>query len=404
MEIPGGGCSQSATKSRLAGPNPSVQKKAVSAPYWRDFWLMSSPGAPATEYILDKALAGERISPAEALALYRDGDHLRIAMVARELRSRRWDPRFASYTMFRVVNYTNLCNVDCNFCSFMESYGSARGYTLSAEQVVAKMREALEFGADQMFLQGGVNEALPFDYYLEIIRAVKEQIGAHIHIRAFSPVELEGMEKITGMELRQVLRELKGAGMDSVPGAGAEILTDRMRQILSPKKSDVAGWLRVMRTCHEEGLPGSANIVIGSEESPEEVIEHLAVVRALQDDTAGFKAFIPWTFQPQTKKFVVRTVPATEYLKLVGLCRIFFDNIDHIEASIMVLGQGVGCLALHGGADDMSSVVIEENVLRSYGLKSEEKAREFLIDSGFEPRRRNLSYEYQDAVTAGLSG
>ncbi|MBX7057572.1 MAG: CofH family radical SAM protein [Leptospirales bacterium] len=359
---------------------------------------MAILGPHRTDAILEKALAGERLTPAEALRLYQEGDHLRIAAVARELRGRRVDPRTASYTMFRVVNYTNLCNVDCAFCSFMEGYGSSRGYTLTAEQVVAKMREALEFGADQMFLQGGVNEQLPFDYYLDLIAAVKEQIGPQIHVRAFSPVELEALERISGLELRQVLRRLKQAGMNSVPGAGAEILTDRMRQILSPKKSDVAGWVRVMRTCHEEGLPGSANIVVGSEETEEEIIEHLRVVRDLQDETGGFKAFIPWTFQPQTKKFKVRPVAATEYIKLLGLCRIFLDNIDHIETSLMVLGPGIGCLALHAGADDMSSVVIEENVLKSFGLKSEARARAFLEESGFVARRRSLLYEYLDSA------
>jgi cyclic dehypoxanthinyl futalosine synthase len=354
----------------------------------------------STDYILDKALAGERISPAEALTLYNEGDFLRIQAVARELRNRRHDPAYASYTMFRVVNYTNFCNVDCNFCSFMEEYGSGRGYVLTEDQVVEKMREALEFGADQMFLQGGVYDQLPFDYYLKIIRAVKEHIGAHIHIRAFSPVELEGLVKISGLSLRAVLRELKAAGMDSVPGAGAEILTDRMRQILSPKKSSVAGWVEVMETCHEEGLPGSANVVFGSEETRDEVIEHLRVIRDLQDRTGGFKSFIPWTFQPQTKKFKVRNVPATEYFTALGICRIFLDNIDHIETSLMTAGSGVGCIALHSGADDMSSVVIEENVLRSYGLKTEAKAREFLSESGFTPVKRNLVYEYLEGPRA----
>ncbi|MCB1319682.1 MAG: CofH family radical SAM protein [Leptospiraceae bacterium] len=345
-----------------------------------------------TDAILEKALAGERISGSEALLLYNEGDFLKIQATARELRNRKLRPDVVTYTMFRVVNYTNLCNVDCNFCSFMESYDSERGYTLTADQVVERMREAVAIGADQMFLQGGVNTSLPFDYYLEIMRKVKAELGEHIHIRAFSPVELLALERITGMPLAEVLRELKAAGMDSVPGAGAEILTDRMRAILSPKKAPVSEWVRVMETCHQEGLPGSANVVWGSEETPEELVEHLNVVRDLQDRTGGFKSFIPWTFQPQTKKFKVRTVPAHEYIKVLGLCRIFLDNIDHIETSLMVLGQGVGTIALHAGADDISSIVIEENVLRSYGLKSEARARDFIQSGGFRPVKRNLVY------------
>jgi cyclic dehypoxanthinyl futalosine synthase len=165
-----------------------------------------------------------------------------------------------------------------------------------------------------------------------------------------------------------------------------------MRLLLSPNKGTVADWMKVMQTCHEEALPGSANIVIGSSETREEVIEHLRIVRELQDRTQGFLAFIPWTFQKQTNRFYVRTVPAQEYLKLLGICRIFFDNIPHIEASILVLGQGTGSLALHSGADDISSVVIEEKVLRSYGLDTEEKAREFIRENGFTPARRDLLY------------
>jgi len=200
------------------------------------------------------------------------------------------------------------------------------------------------------------------------------------------------MERQTGMPLRNIIRELKQAGMDSTPGAGAEILSDRMRSILSPNKGSAADWVRVMQTCHEEGLPGSANIVIGSNETVGEIIEHLRIVRELQDRTGGFLAFIPWTFQKQTMKFYLRNVSVQEYLKLVGICRIFFDNIRHIEASILVLGRGTGSIALHSGADDISSVVIEENVLESHGLDTEEKAREFIRESGFKPVKRDLLY------------
>lgn len=215
-----------------------------------------------------------------------------------------------------------------------------------------------------------------------------------MHIRAFSPVEILNLEKITGLSLKEVLRILKQAGLDSVPGAGAEILTDRMRNIISPKKATTEEWVRAMETCHEAGLPGSANIVFGSEETREEVVEHLSVVRNLQDRTGGFLSFIPWTFQPQTKRFKVRAVPTQEYLKVLGICRIFLDNILHIETSVMVLGKGVGQLALTSGADDISSVVIEENVLRSYGLKTEKEAVKFLKEGGFTPKRRDLLYNY----------
>ena len=361
---------------------------------------MSVFKSESSDYILEKALAGERITPAEALTLYNEADFVKVMGTARELRNRKAPPDTVTYTMFRVVNYTTFCNVDCSFCSFYEPMGSDRGKTLSPEQIVEKMREAVAAGASQMFLQGGVNPDLPFDYYLDVMRSVKSELGDGIHIRAFSPVELIGMEQITGMPLNKVLRELKAAGMDSVPGAGAEILTERVRKILSPKKASTDEWVRAMETCHQEGLPGSANIVIGSEETRAEVIEHLDVVRRLQDRTGGFRSFIPWTFQQQTKKFKVRVVPTHEFFKVLGICRIFLDNIDHIETSVMVLGQGVGSLALHAGADDISSVVLEENVLKSHGLRSEQKARDFITDAGFKPAKRDLLYNIIERETA----
>lgn len=358
---------------------------------------MSTPSA-----ILESALDGKRISAEDALTLYREGDFLDIQKTARTLRNRRLDPGTATYTVFRIVNYTNFCNVECKFCSFMDEIGSGQGYVLSVEQIKEKMRESLEIGCEQMFLQGGVYPELPFDYYLEVLSATKA-LG-DIHIRGFSPVELLSMERTFGIPLPEVLRRLKEAGLDSVPGAGAEILTERMRQILSPKKTSVEEWVRVMEECHHAGLRGSANVVFGSEETQEEVIDHLRVVRDLQDRTGGFLSFIPWTFQRQTKKFYVRGVPATEYLKVLGICRIFLDNIEHIETSLMVLGTGVGCLALHGGADDVSSVILEENVLRSYGLKSEQKMVDFIAESGFRPVYRTLMYQQKERNLAALAG
>jgi cyclic dehypoxanthinyl futalosine synthase len=351
--------------------------------------------AEPADYILEKALAGARVSPAEALELYNSADFIKVIAAARAIRNRKYNPSTVTYTMFRIVNYTSVCGVNCSFCGFHEPPGSASGIVLTAEEIVRKMSEAVAMGANQLFLQGGVNPAIPFDYYLSVLRAVKKTFKP-IHIRAFSPCEIIGMQRATGLSLRQVVRELKGAGMDSVPGAGAEILSDRVRAILSPQKGPVADWVRVMETCHEEDLPGSANIVIGSVETQEEIVEHLRIVRELQDRTRGFLAFIPWTFQPQTAGFPIRNVPAHEYLKLLGICRIFFDNIPHIEASIMVLGRGIGSIALHSGADDISSVVIEENVLKSHGLETETAAREFIRESGFVPVKRDLLYEQSE--------
>ncbi len=346
----------------------------------------------STDTILEKALDQERITPSEALTLYEKGDFLKIQAVARTLRKRHTNPDSVSYTIFQIINYTNFCNVDCSFCSFYETYDSPKGKTLDTNQIIKKMRLGMEAGANQMFLQGGVDERIPFGYYIDVLKQVKKELGKDIHIRGFSPVELLNMEKITKIPLCKVLQKLKEAGLDSVPGAGAEILSERMRHILSPKKIGVEEWTRVMESCHNEGLYGSANVVFGSEETKKELIDHLHLIRNIQDRTNGFLSFIPWTFQQQTRKFKVRKISSMEFLKVLGICRIFLDNINHIETSLMVIGPSLGSLALHSGADDISSVVLEENVLRSYGLKSEKKARDFIQESGFTPVRRDLLY------------
>ena len=342
--------------------------------------------------ILDKALSGLRINSAEALTLWREGNFRDMGSVAVELRNRKLPRNEVSYTAFRVVNYTNYCNIECSFCSFMDEVGSNKGYTLSAEQIIDKLREAKKLDSHQLFLQGGVNPDLPYDYYLNTLRAVREAYP-DMHIRAFSPVEVLHMEKQTGKPLKSVLQELQSAGMNSFPGAGAEILTDRMRHILSPKKAETSEWLRAMRTAHELGMKSSTNIVWGSQEQDEEIIEHLSTLRDLQDQTNGILSFVPWTFQAQTKRFKLRKVPPHEYLKMIALCRIFFDNIDHIEVSIMVAGKQLGELALHFGGDDINSPVIEENVLRSFGLKSVDEAVRFIQEAGFTSVRRDFNFE-----------
>lgn len=344
--------------------------------------------------ILEKALAGNRITGGEALHLYHHGDFLSIQHTARELRNRKVKKDFASYTLFRIINYTDTCIIQCKFCSFKAKPGKD-SYTLSCDQILEKMDEAVSVGATQLFLQGGVHPELPLSYYLDILRSVRERFGSSLHIRAFSPVELLHLANNSGLELSDLLKILKEAGLDSVPGAGAEILTERMRKILSPDKTTVEEWVQIMETCHKEGLPGTANIVFGSEETPEEIIEHLSLIRRIQDRTGGFLAFIPWTFQQQTRDFFVRKVSPMEYLKVLGISRIFLDNIDHIETSVMVLGPVLGSIALHSGADDISSIVIEENVLRNQSFTTEQSARQFLRESGFEPLYRDFDYRYR---------
>lgn len=341
--------------------------------------------------IYSKIRNSKRITTEEALLLLQKAPWLEIAQLASEKRAEKVDAATASYTMFRIINYTSICNVGCLFCSFQDKPDAPNAYTLSKEEVFEKIDHAITLGADQVFFQGGVNPELPLEYYTDILSSIKKKYG--IHIRAFSPVEIKSMAEIAGMSIDDLLEVLKEAGLDSVPGAGAEMLSERVREILSPEKCTTQEWVDIMKQCHRHGLPGSANIVIGSVETEEEIIEHLNHVRNIQDETGGFQSFIPWTFQPQTKRFERKKIPHQYYLKVLGICRLFLDNIDNIEVSVMVLGKDIGKLALLMGANDISSPVIEENVLRSYGLKTEKEAIRLIEEAGLSAARRDFNYK-----------
>ncbi len=340
--------------------------------------------------ILSKRPRGERLTPSDLRRLLSSTDWTSIAAAGHADRVRRHGSKVATWTAFRVINYTNFCDIDCSFCSFKDEIESDRGYTLSLEQIEAKTREAKELGCDAIFFQGGVNPKLPLSYYTDSFRLIA---GMGMHVRALSPVEVFRLAAKEGLTVPALLEILKEAGLGSVPGAGAEILTERMRQILSPKKLSWREWCETMGHCHRAGLPGSCNIVFGSDETLDDLVDHLTYLRDQQDLTGGFLSFVPWTFQAQTKNFPIRHVKSWEYLRMVGAARLFLDNIPHMEVSIMVLGRELAELGLYSGADDISSIVIEENVLASRGLKTIRAAEKYLTEAGFEPRRRTLSYE-----------
>ena len=342
--------------------------------------------------ILDRALEGRRLSRADALALLESPDWTRIVAAGHARRNQLRDPAAVSYTAYRVINYTNFCDVDCTFCSFKDEMESDRGYVLSLEQIAEKAEEARALGVDTLFIQGGVNSRLPLAYYLDALRMARDRFG--MHVRGFSPIELARLARNEGLPLPELLARLKDAGLGSVPGAGAEILTERMRAVLSPKKLSGEEWCRVMGECHKQGLPGSSNIVFGSEETAADIAEHLDLIRAQQDRTGGFLSFIPWIFQPQTRRFKVRHVKGWEYLRLLAVSRLFLDNVPNLEVSVLVMGKDLGELALYAGANDVNSIVIEENVLRPAGLKTLGAAVKFIREAGFEPRRRTINYEF----------
>ena len=341
--------------------------------------------------ILQKTINGNRLSPAEALNLLKNAPWTSVAEAADKVRRRMHPENKVGYTAFRIVNYTNVCEVTCSFCSFCRPAHSPEAYVLSLDEIRQKTLEAKERGADHIFLQGGVNREIPLSYYTNVLKMLTQELG--MKVCGFSPVELVRIAEFNGMSLDSLLDVLKDAGLSSVPGAGAEILSDRMRQMLSPKKLPAQQWCDTLAACHKKGLPGSANIVFGSVETPEEIIEHLDYVRKTQDIADGFKSFVVWTFQPQTDKFPIRHVRGDEYLKLLALSRLFLDNIPHIEVSLLGMGLSLGELGLHSGADDINSIVIEENVLKNHGLTTIEQAEEFIRNAGFTPYRRSLNFD-----------
>lgn len=337
-----------------------------------------------------------RLSPAEALDILKSAPWTEVVEAADHVRQQRLPGNRVGYTAFRIVNYTNVCEVACSFCSFCRPERNPEAYVLSLDEIRQKTIEAKAKGADHIFLQGGVNRNIPLTYYTDVLKMLTQEMG--VKVRGFSPVELVRIAEFNNITLDKLLDIFKEAGLSSVPGAGAEILSDRMREFLSPRKLSAQEWCNTMAACHKKGLPGSANIVFGSCETAEEIIEHLEYVRKTQDiarnaGTAGFKSFVVWTFQPQTDKFPIRHVRGDEYLKLLALSRLYLDNVDHIEVSLLGMGLSLGELGLHAGADDINSIVIEENVLTNHGLTSIEAAETFIKNAGFVPYRRSLNFD-----------
>lgn len=341
--------------------------------------------------LLQKAIDGTRLTPAEALDILKNAPWTEVVEAADAVRHRMNPGNRVGYTAFRIVNYTNVCEITCSFCSFCRPAHSPEAFVLSLDEIRQKTLEAKAKGADQIFLQGGVNREIPLSYYTDVLKMLTREMG--VKVRGFSPVELVRIAEFNNMPLEELLDILKDAGLSSVPGAGAEILSNRMRQMLSPKKLPAKQWCDTLAACHKKGLPGSANIVFGSVETPEEIVEHLDYVRKTQDIAQGFRSFVVWTFQPQTDKFPIRHVRGDEYLKLLALSRLFLDNIPHIEVSLLGMGLSLGELGLHAGADDINSIVIEENVLQNHGLTTIEQAEKFITDAGFTPYRRSLNFD-----------
>jgi len=337
----------------------------------------------------------KRITRSQALELLQQSNLLELGESASELRWKLHPRRLVSFVVDRNINYTNICVSGCRFCAFSRPPYHPQGYVLSYDQIFAKIQELLKYGGTQILLQGGMNPDLDLVWFEELFRQIKKNYPIHIH--GLSPPEIDYLAKREGLTVKKVLVRLKAAGLDSVPGGGAEILSERVRTNLSPKKVSAAGWLKVMEEAHKLGLCTSATMVFGLIETDEEIIEHLDQIRRLQDKTKGFIAFIPWSFQPKNTALAhIKPATGARYLKVLAVSRIFLDNVPNLQASWVTQGAKIGQTALFFGANDLGSTMLEENVVRAAGAQFRMDKKEIIRlikDAGFTPVQRNQSYQ-----------
>src|SRR6476469_7653692 len=345
---------------------------------------------------LERASARERLSREDALALYTDAPTHVLGRLADAVRARKHPERIVTYIIDRNVNYTNVCVAKCNFCAFYREVGSSEGYVLGFDELFRKIEETIAVGGVQLLLQGGHNPDLPIDWYEDLFREIKRRYP-EFRLHALSPPEVIHISRLSQQPITTVLDRLIAAGMDSVPGGGAEILVDRVRKLLHCYgKASADEWLDVMRQAHKKGLRTTATMMYGTVETDEERLEHLLRLRALQDETGGFTAFITWSYQPDHTELAGSEATGIDYLRTLAIARIVLDNFDNLQASWVTQGGKVGQLSLAYGANDMGSVMIEENVVRAAGAEycmDEFEVVRNIESAGFTAKRRNMHYE-----------
>ncbi len=352
---------------------------------------------PSLCEILDAVVAGRRMQAAEAVELLRRGDLLELGLAADRVRNRTNDSGVATYNIDRNINYTNVCVYKCRFCAFYRPPGHAEGYLLPFEEIGRKVEETLALNGTGILMQGGVHPDLPLTYYEDLLSYLREHYPT-VHLHAFSPPEIKFIAKLERMSFFDTIARLKAAGLASIPGGGAEVLSDGIRrEVLAYPKCSADEWIDVMRQAHNNGLRTSATMMYGMGESLEARVEHFQRIRDLQDETGGFTAFISWTFQhDHTDMQDIPETYADEYLRTLAVSRLFIDNVEHFQTSWVTQGKKIGQLALTFGADDMGSIMIEENVVASAGTSyrmSQDEIEHLISSSGYEPRQRTNLYE-----------
>lgn len=350
--------------------------------------------------VIDMVCSQKRLSFGDGVNLIGSHDLIGLGTAADRLCRQLHPEQYRTYVVDRNINYTNVCTSGCTFCAFYRDKGNKDGYLLSKEEIFKKIEETISLGGTQILMQGGLHPDLKIDFYVDLLRSVKERFDIHIH--SFSPPEIIHFSTLNDLSVKEVLSSLKNAGLDTIPGGGAEILTDRCRGILSPHKCSVSEWLQVMREAHLSGIKSTATMMFGHIETLEERIVHLDKIRQLQDETCGFTAFIPWTFQPKNTALSVSSEKGTsfkiggfDYLRTLAVSRLFLDNIPNVQASWVTQGSKIAQLALKFGANDLGSTMIEENVVRAAGVTYRLKKEEMisLIEGlGFEAMQRDCYY------------
>lgn len=356
--------------------------------------------------IVDRILSGERISPDEALVLHEEADLATLAYLADEIRRRKHPEGVVSYIVDRNLNPTNVCVTDCGFCAFYaKPKDEVKGYVLDRETIYAKIQETVDVGGVQILMQGGHHPEMGVEWFEELLRDIKAR-WPELHMHAMSPPEIDHLSKVSKISTLEVLRRLQAAGMDSLPGGGAEILTEGVRAKIAPRKTSTETWLRIMEEAHSLGMRTTATMMFGHVETVADRIEHLDRLRQLQDRTGGFTAFIDWTFQPGGnplgEKLLAegwRKATHADYFRTTAVARIFLDNFDNLQASFVTQGRDAAMLSLRMGCNDFGSAMLEENVVSSAGcheLVAIDEIESAIRAAGFAPRRRNQAYAIVD--------
>lgn len=342
---------------------------------------------------ISKVYRGERLSLEEGIELFRKADLLTLGEIANSIRRRIHPERIVTFIVDRNINYTNICVNRCSFCAFYREAESPEAYLLTKDEIFKKIDEVISQGGTQILLQGGVHPDLGIEYFEDLFSSIKARYDIQIH--SLSPSEISFLSKKSGLGIDETIRRLKQAGLDSIPGAGAEILVDRVRKKVSPNKIRWKEWADVMMSAHRLGMPTTATMMFGGIETDEEIIEHLVRLRDIQDMTSGFTAFIPWTYQPGNTRLGGRPATAVEYLRTLAISRIMLDNIKNIQASWVTQGAKVAQVALEFGANDFGSTMIEENVVASTGITFRMTRQEIvnlIKDAGYTPCQRDTKY------------